>query len=127
MAKTEPYEPTTDCQVLHPDIVDYVRERLPDAAISWNLANLFKLFADQTRIRLLQCLLTHEMCVCDIAVTLGVTKSAVSHHLHALKLSNIGRFRRQGQVIFYSLADEHVRTIITMGLEHLTEKEEASD
>ncbi|MBO4334981.1 MAG: helix-turn-helix transcriptional regulator [Desulfovibrio sp.] len=121
MAKTEHYEPTTDCQVLHPDIVDYVRERLPDTNVSLNLANLFKLFADQTRIRLLQCLLTHEMCVCDIAVTLGVTKSAVSHHLHALKLSNIVRFRREGQVIFYSLADEHVEKIVSMGLEHLLE------
>ncbi len=124
MAKTEHSASSADCQVLHPDIVDYVRKRLPESHISLNLANLFKLFADQTRIRLLQCLLTHEMCVCDIAVTLGVTKSAVSHHLHALKLSNIVRFRREGQVIFYSLADEHVEKIVSMGLEHLLESEE---
>ncbi|MCR5813207.1 MAG: metalloregulator ArsR/SmtB family transcription factor [Desulfovibrio sp.] len=121
MAKIESHEAATDCQILHPDIVDYVRERLPETSVSLHLANLFKLFADQTRIRLLQCLLTHEMCVCDIAATLGVTKSAVSHHLQALKLSNIVRFRREGQVIFYSLADEHVEKIVSMGLEHILE------
>lgn len=113
--------PTCDCDVINEEIVDEVLSKLPEASVSVDLANLFKLFADATRIRLLQCLLVHEMCVCDLAVALGVTKSAVSHHLRALKLANIVRFRREGQMVFYALADEHVEKIVSQGLDHILE------
>ena len=113
--------PTCDCDSIHQEVVDTVCAALPEIAVSQELANLFKLFADATRVRLLQCLLLHEMCVCDLAAALGVTKSAVSHHLRALRISNIVRFRREGQIIYYALADEHVEKIVSMGLEHVLE------
>ena len=88
-----------------------------------NLTNaaLFKLFGDATRIQILHALESKEMCVCDLAVLLGVTKSAVSHQLQALRLANLVKFRRDGQIVYYSLADEHVKQIIDIGMEHLYE------
>lgn len=103
------------------EVLQKVKNSLPEPALSLMLASLYKLFADQTRIRLLQCLLTHELCVGDLAQLLGVSESAVSHHLRALKLANIVRFRREGQLVFYALADEHVEKILSLGLEHISE------
>ena len=94
---------------------------MPDQVLSGKVANLFKLFADNTRLRIMQCLALHEMCVCDLAATLGASKSTISHHLRSLKLTNLVRFRREGQVVFYALADEHVQQILTLGLEHTLE------
>ncbi len=115
------HQPVCDCEVIHEDIVRAVREAmLADEAYA-DLALLFKLFGDATRVKLLHALEQEEMCVCDLAALLGVTKSAVSHQLKTLRLANLVRFRREGQVVYYSLADDHVRAILEMGFEHIRE------
>jgi DNA-binding transcriptional ArsR family regulator len=86
-----------------------------------DLAMLYKMFADSTRVQVLHALELSEMCVCDLAVLLGVTKSAVSHQLKSLRLSNLVNFRKEGQIVFYSLADSHVKTILDNGFEHISE------
>lgn len=86
-----------------------------------DLAELFKVFGDSTRIRILYALFDREVCVADIAESLGMTQSAISHQLKILKISHLIKSRREGKQVFYSLADEHVRTIIAMGREHIEE------
>lgn len=113
--------PFCDCEVIHDEIVDEVRAKMTDMNEYSKLSSLFKVFGDCTRIRILHALELHEMCVCDLAVLLGVTKSAVSHQLKQLRLSNLVKFRREGQVIFYSLADDHVKQIMDIGIEHIRE------
>lgn len=112
---------TCNCEVIHDDIVNLVRQNMTDKDEYIELASLFKLFGDGTRVQIMHALKQHEMCVCDLAALLGVTKSAVSHQLKALRLANLVKFRREGQIVFYSLADEHVEEIINMGLEHIRE------
>ena len=108
-------------EVIHEDVVADVRGRLSGMEEYTQLANLLKLFGDPTRARLLHALELHELCVCDLAARLGVTKSAVSHQLKALRLANLVKPRRDGQVVYYSLADDHVRAILNMGFEHIRE------
>ena len=110
-----------DCEVIHEDIVQDVREKLLVKDEYVELATLMKMFSDGTRVQILHALEQHEMCVCDLAVLLGVTKSAISHQLKSLRLARLVKFRREAQVVYYSLADEHVKLIIDMGLEHLRE------
>lgn len=86
-----------------------------------SLSSLYKMFGDPTRIRILHALLPGELCVCDLAALLGLTKSAVSHQLKALRLGNLVKFRREGQVVYYSLSDEHVEEILQMGFDHIRE------
>ncbi|MBQ7739562.1 MAG: winged helix-turn-helix transcriptional regulator [Desulfovibrionaceae bacterium] len=121
MSNTNTNTPTCSCEIIHEEAVGQVQKNLPAVDVSMKLAELFKLFGDTTRLRLLQSLLIHEMCVCDLAATLNVTKSCISHHLRSLKMANLVRYRRQGQVVFYGLADEHVKQILAMGLEHIQE------
>lgn len=85
------------------------------------LAELFKIFGDETRIRILYALFEAEVCVCDLAKLLGMTQSAVSHQLRILKQARLIKSRRDGKTVFYSLADEHVRTLLSQGTEHLQE------
>lgn len=85
------------------------------------LAELFKIFGDETRIRILYVLFEAEVCVCDLAKLLGMTQSAVSHQLRILKQARLIKSRRDGKTVFYSLADEHVRTLLSQGTEHLQE------
>ena len=106
---------------IHRERVDKVHRNLPDEAAFFDLAELFKIFGDSTRIRLLYVLLEEEMCVCDIAETLGMTQSAISHQLRILKQNKLVRSRREGKLVFYTLADEHVRMILGMGMEHIRE------
>ena len=113
--------PVCECESVHQDIVDAVSPQLLNADEAIDLASLFKLFGDGTRVRILQALRVHELCVCDLACLLGLTKSAISHQLKALRMSNLVRFRREGQNVFYALADEHVEKILDLGLEHLRE------
>ena len=101
--------------------VERVREQLPEDEVLYDLAELFKIFGDSTRVKLLYILSVSEMCVQDLAALLGVTQSAVSHQLRALKASKLVRYRREGKTVFYALADGHVRTIIDQGLEHVEE------
>lgn len=98
-----------------------VDAQMPDEEVLYDLAELYKIFGDSTRIKILYALFEAELCVCDIAQVLGMTQSAISHQLRVLKASKLVKFRREGKTIFYSLADEHVRTIIDMGMEHLCE------
>ncbi|MBO4879339.1 MAG: helix-turn-helix transcriptional regulator [Clostridia bacterium] len=105
----------------HDDIVKKVMEELPDEELLYDLAELFKVFGDSTRIKILYLLFESEMCVCDIAELLNMTISAISHQLRVLKQSQLVRFRREGKTVFYSLADEHVRSILAQGMEHVCE------
>ena len=106
-----------DCDVIHEEIVRAVKKKVPPMEEYVSMANLFKMFGDPSRMRLLHALSMHEMCVCDLAVLLGVTKSAVSHQLKSLRLLNLVKYRKEGQVAFYSLADDHVEAIIKIGFE----------
>ena len=98
-----------------------VDAQMPDEEVLYDLAELYKIFGDSTRIKILYALFEAELCVCDIAQVLDMTQSAISHQLRLLKASKLVKFRLEGKTIFYSLADEHVRTIIDMGMEHLCE------
>ncbi|WP_026504309.1 ArsR/SmtB family transcription factor [Butyrivibrio sp. NC3005] len=108
--------------IVHADKVQSVISKLPDEDELYDLAELFKVFGDSTRIRILFALLESESCVCDLAEALNMTQSAISHQLKLLKLSKLVNFRREGKQIIYYLADDHVKTIISMGLEHIEEK-----
>ena len=106
---------------VHEDIVNQVNAAMPDEEILYDLAELFKIFGDSTRIKILYVLSEAEMCVCDIAQLLGLTQSAVSHQLRAFKQSKLVKYRREGKTVFYSLADGHVKTILSQGMEHIEE------
>lgn len=106
---------------VHERIVEQVNRNMPDEEILYDLAELFKIFGDSTRIKILYVLFESEMCVCDIAQLLGMTQSAISHQLRALKQSKLVKYRREGKTVFYSLADSHVRTILDQGMEHVAE------
>ena len=105
----------------HEDQVSAVKAAIPDDGLLRELAELYKVFGDPTRTKILCCLSVRELCVCDIAELLHMTQSAISHQLRVLKQSKLVKFRREGKTIYYSLADDHVRTIIGMGMEHLCE------
>lgn len=103
------------------DIVEEILAGQPDDEILYDLAELFKVFGDSTRIKILYSMFEHELCVSDIARLLNLSQSSVSHQLRILKTSKLVKFRRDGKSIYYSLDDEHVRSIISMGMEHLEE------
>lgn len=98
-----------------------VIDEMPDEVELYNLAELFKVFGDSTRIRILYVLFEAEVCVCDLASALNMNQSAISHQLKILKQNKLVKARRDGKSVFYSLADEHVRTIIAQGQEHIEE------
>ena len=101
--------------------VKRVNEIMPGEEELFDLSELFKIFGDSTRIRILYVLFESDMCVCGIAELLGMTQSAISHQLAVLKKAKLVRYRREGKTIFYSLSDDHVRTILDQGMEHITE------
>ena len=115
------HNPVCDCDVIHEDIVNEVRSNLSTKEEYVELASLFKMFGDGTRVQILHALEQHEMCVCDLAVLLGLTKSAISHQLKSLRLAKLVKYRREGQNVYYSLADDHVKKMIDIGFEHLAE------
>ena len=110
-----------DLVCTHEEIIERVRAELPDEDTLYDLTELFRVFGDSTRMRILYLLFASEMCVCDMAALLGLTQSAVSHQLRALKNVRLVKARRDGKTVFYSLADDHVKTIIDQGLEHVRE------
>lgn len=122
MKKEAIYEVPT-CEYIHanPELIASLKEQTPKDEILIRLAELFKIFGDPTRIKILYVLLEHEMCVCDIAQLLGMSQSSISHQLRILKQSALVKFRREGKSVIYSLADEHVMTILNQGFEHVTE------
>ena len=105
----------------HQDILSRVQRAIPDEDTLYDLTELFRIFGDSTRVRILYVLFESEMCVCDIAQLLNMNQSAISHQLKILKQSRLVKSRREGKAVFYSLADGHVRTIINQGLEHIEE------
>lgn len=113
--------PNCDYMHLHDDIIHEVYNSMPNDETLFDLAELFKIFSDSTRIKILYSLLISEMCVCDIATLLGMSQSAISHQLRLLKQSGLVKYRRDGKTIFYSLSDSHVSTIINQGMEHVQE------
>ena len=106
---------------IHQDNFEGVRDSLPDDELLYDLAELYKIFGDTTRVKILYILFTGEMCVQHISELLSVSQSAVSHQLRILKGARLVRFRRDGKTVYYSLADDHVREIIECGMEHITE------
>ena len=113
--------PRCEFLYVHEDVVEQVNQAMPQEEHLFDLAELFKVFGDSTRIRILYVLFEAEMCVCDIAQLLGMTQSAISHQLQVLKKSKLVKYRREGKTVFYSLADDHVRAILDQGMEHVTE------
>ncbi len=105
----------------HPEVIGQISEAMPDEDTLIDLAELFKVFGDSTRIKILTALSEGELCVCDISTAVGMTSSAVSHQLKILKQAKLVGFRREGKTVFYSLADGHVMTILKQGLEHISE------
>jgi ArsR family transcriptional regulator len=111
-----------NCNVIHREVVDQVKEKMPPEESLYDLAELFKVFGDTTRIKILWALVESEMCVCDIAFLLNMTQSAISHQLRVLKQSRLVKHRKDGKVVYYSLDDEHVKQIFDQGLIHINEQ-----
>jgi ArsR family transcriptional regulator len=109
------------CNVLHADTVQKVSKQMPPETVLENLAGFFKLFSEKTRIGILWALSLSEMCVCDLAMVLKMKQPAISQHLKNLRQMRIVRTRREGKVIFYSLDDTHIRTVLNNGLQHIDE------
>ena len=112
-----------ECDVVHTDIVAHVKEVMEDTAVLYALSDFFKVMSDSTRMRIMAALDNEEMCVCDLSEVLGMTKSAISHQLKVLKDSGLVKFRRDGKNVFYTLKDDHVKTILEMGIEHIKERD----
>ena len=110
-----------DCPVIHDDTVRRVRRRMPREEYLFELAELFKVFGDSTRVRILCALLYSPMCVCDIAFLLGRSKSVISHQLRTLRQTRLVKYRRDGKVVYYSLDDKHVGAIFRQALAHVSE------
>lgn len=111
-----------DCVVIHDEIVNRVKNRMPGEETLYDLAELFKVFGDSTRINILWALFESEMCVCDIAYLLNMTQSAISHQLRVLKQAKMVKNRREGKIVYYSLKDEHIKQIFDQGLIHISEE-----
>ncbi len=106
---------------VHPELLARAEQDMPDEESLYDLAELFKVFGDSTRIRILYVLFESDVCVADIAEALNMTQSAISHQLRILKQAKLVSARRDGKSVIYSLADDHVRTIIAQGQEHICE------
>ena len=117
------YAQTPQCEFIHahPELIQRIQRTLPDEGVLCDLAELFKVFGDSTRIKILYALRQSEMCVCDIAELLHMTQSAISHQLRVLKQAQLVKFRREGKSVLYSLADSHVHAIIDQGMDHVGE------
>ncbi len=110
------------CSIIHEEVVTKVRESMPMEETLYDLAELFKVFGDTTRIKILCALFESEMCVCDIAALLCMNQSAISHQLRVLKQARLVKYRKEGKVVYYSLDDEHVKQIFDHGLVHVNER-----
>ncbi|MDR1460970.1 MAG: metalloregulator ArsR/SmtB family transcription factor [Campylobacteraceae bacterium] len=122
MAEFDNFIDRCDCNVIHEETVKRVKELLPKEEILFDLAELFKVFGDSTRVKILYALFQSEMCVCDIASLLGMTKSSISHQLRVLKQAKLVKFKKDGKVVYYSLDDEHVKNIFDQAFVHVNEK-----
>jgi ArsR family transcriptional regulator, lead/cadmium/zinc/bismuth-responsive transcriptional repressor len=111
-----------DCNVIHQDVIDSVKADLPSPQSIQDLAQLFKVFGDPTRVKILSALFKAEMCVCDMASLLNMTQSSISHQLSVLKQARLVKYRKDGKVVYYSLEDTHVQQIFDQGLIHINER-----
>ena len=112
---------TCDCDVIHEDVVSRVRVNMPGGEEFYRLANFYKLLADKTRVHILWALSKETMCVCDLAVLLDMTKSAISHQLKSLRLANLVKYEKKGREVYYSLSDKHIKDIFHNAFEHIKE------
>lgn len=110
-----------DDECIHNEIVNEVAAKLPDEEVLYDVAELFKVFGDSTRVRIICALFESEMCVCDIAAVLNMTQSAISHQLRVLKQARLVKYRRDGKTVYYSLADDHIQNIFDQAFEHIME------
>ena len=110
-----------ECMVIHKDVVDKVKEKMPGDELIYDMAEFFKVFADSTRMKIIYALLENELCVCDIANIVKTTQSAISHQLRILKQSKLVKYRKEGKVVYYSLDDEHISQIAKKGREYIEE------
>ncbi len=114
-------ENTCDCNVVHEESLEHVRKEIASEEERSRMAKLYKVFGDSTRLNILAALNCHEMCVCDLAVLMNMTKSATSHQLRILRENNLVTFEKVGKHSYYSLADDHVKDILNIALEHVNE------
>ena len=112
-----------DCNVIHKDVVERTTENMPKTELFMNLAEYFKILGDTTRVKILFALDRNEMCVCDIANVLGMSKSSISHQLGTLRRSGIVKCRKEGKEVFYMLDDEHVKEVFEVGIKHIEHKQ----
>jgi len=113
---------TCNCQIIHSESVDLVKQNMASTEQIHNLAEIFRQLGDPTRMKILYALLFAELCVCDISALLGMTSSAISHQLKQLRHTRVVKTRREGKVIFYSLDDDHIRNIIKLSYDHICNK-----
>lgn len=111
-----------DCNIIHQDIVDKTRKSMPKEEIFKKLAEFFKIIGDNTRTKILYALDQNEMCVCDIANVLGMSKSSISHQLGTLRKEGIVKCRKEGKEVYYMLDDEHIQKVFEIGMEHIGHK-----
>lgn len=119
MAKTDTIAPKCNCTVIHDEVVDQVRQIMPNEDELYILSDLYKSLGDQTRLKILFALSSNDMCVCDIAALLDMSQSAISHQLRVLRAARLVKYTKQGKVVYYSLDDNHVNEIFKQGLEHV--------
>lgn len=119
MKKDQDAAPRCDCGVVHQDVVDHIKDQMPDWGNLYALAELFKSFGDQTRLKILFALSEKEMCVCDLAALLEMSQSAISHQLRVLRNVRLVKHQREGKEVYYSLDDDHVKAIVKQGLDHV--------
>ena len=111
-----------DCNMIHEDVVKRVRDNMPCDDLLFDVSDFFKVLGDSTRLRILWALDNEEMCVCDIANLLNMTKSSISHQLKILKMDMLVKNKKIGKEVYYSLNDEHVKMVLEIAIEHITHK-----
>jgi len=116
-----------DCEVLHEDVVENVKNLMLKEDILFDVSDFFKILGDSTRAKIMWALDKSEMCVCDLAVLLAMTKSAISHQLRTLREANLVKYRKEGKMVIYSLDDDHVKDIFEKALDHVLEIKERED
>jgi ArsR family transcriptional regulator len=117
-------ELTCKCTIIHEDVIKTVKNKLPKDEDLYDLAELFKVFGDTTRIKIIAALLENEMCVCDIAELFNMSHSAISHQLRVLRQARLVKPRKSGKIVYYSLDDEHIKILFDTGFAHISEKEQ---
>ena len=111
-----------DCNIIHQDVVDKTLKEMETDELLMKLAEFFKILGDTTRVKIINALDKNEMCVCDIANVLNMTKSSISHQLSTLRKNGIVKCRKVGKEVYYSLDDEHVQQVFEVGIEHINHK-----